>query len=100
MDKKNCWEYKGCGREPGGAKVADLGVCIAATETTVDGLHDGKNAGRVCWAVAGTLCGGKLQGSHAEKLHNCLACEFYMVVSSEEGEKFLTLEEILVKLYE
>ena len=31
--KKNCWEYKKCGREVGGAKVKDLGVCPAATNS-------------------------------------------------------------------
>ena len=31
MSLINCWEVKKCGREPGGAKVAELGVCPAST---------------------------------------------------------------------
>ncbi|MGO8782449.1 MAG: hypothetical protein ACLPRH_12610 [Syntrophobacteraceae bacterium] len=27
--------------------------------------------------MAGTLCGGKVQGSFAMKLANCMKCEFY-----------------------
>jgi len=27
--KLNCWEFKKCGRQPGGPKVAELGVCPA-----------------------------------------------------------------------
>lgn len=65
--KKNCWEVKNCGREVNGAKSIDLGVCIAVTESRLNGVHDGQNAGRSCWVVAGTLCGGKPQGTFAQK---------------------------------
>ncbi len=27
---KNCWDFKSCGREQGGTKAAELGVCPAA----------------------------------------------------------------------
>ena len=85
MPKQNCWEFKECGREPGGAKVGELGVCRAATETQVDGLNGGKNAGRVCWAVTGTLCEGKVQGSFARKISSCKLCDFYRLVHMEEA---------------
>jgi methyl-accepting chemotaxis protein len=62
----NCWQVKKCGREAGGAKAKELGVCPAYPN---DGHH--------CAEVAGTLCGGKVQGSFAQKLTNCLKCEFY-----------------------
>lgn len=62
----NCWEYKKCGRERGGSKAAELGVCPAYP-----------NGGRECAKVAGTLCGGKVQGSFATKLGSCMQCEFY-----------------------
>ena len=44
MAKLNCWEFKKCGREAGGSKVGELGLCPAATTRAVDGVHDGKNA--------------------------------------------------------
>ncbi len=81
----NCWDYKKCGREPGGAKVAELGVCPAAVDQTTDGLNGGKNGGRICWAVTGTFCDGKVQGAFAEKEITCLNCEFFKVVKDEEG---------------
>ncbi|GBD98556.1 hypothetical protein BMS3Abin07_00576 [bacterium BMS3Abin07] len=57
--KRNCWEFKGCGREPGGKNAEGLGVCPAATYERLDGIHRGKNGGRVCWIIAGTMCGGR-----------------------------------------
>jgi hypothetical protein len=82
--KMNCWEFKKCGRQPGGTKVHDLGVCPAAIADHFNGAHEGKNAGRACWAVAGSLCGGKIQGSYAQKLNNCWRCEFMNLVKKEE----------------
>jgi hypothetical protein len=89
MAKLNCWEIKQCGREPGGLKAAELGVCPAATEDRATGFNCGNYAGRVCWAIAGTLCGGKVQGTFALKIGNCLECEVYKRVELEEGVNFI-----------
>ncbi len=98
MSAMNCWEYKKCGREPGGEKAEELGVCLAATDTRLDGLHGGENAGRVCWALTGTLCGGEVQGSYAIKEENCLQCDFYKDVRKEEGKGFAGVLTIFKKL--
>lgn len=98
MNKPNCWEFKNCGRQPGGHRVAQLGLCPAATEARVTGLHDGVNGGRVCWAITGTLCGGQVQGTFAMKLVNCMDCDFYMQVSKEEGSRYQKASEILARL--
>jgi hypothetical protein len=82
--KKNCWEVTNCGRQQGGPKSAELGVCRVSVDPELSGAHDGKNAGRACWVVAGSLCGGKVQGTYAEKLHNCWKCEFMNIVKREE----------------
>ncbi len=83
--KANCWEHKKCGREKGGKNTAGLGVCPASTDTSQNGKNNGKNAGRYCWQVAGTLCGGTVQGSFAAKQHNCAKCDFFILVKQEEG---------------
>lgn len=93
----NCWEFKKCGRQPGGAKVADLGVCPAATHTEANGLNGGRNAGRICWALTGTLCGGAVQGTFAQKLANCMECEFYRQVHAEEGNQTKSLNALQAK---
>ena len=86
MKKKlNCWEFKKCGREPGGANAQKYGVCAASTETSANNLNGGKNGGRACWAVAGTACGGTIQGTFALKLGKCLRCDFYRLIVQEEG---------------
>ncbi len=83
--KQNCWEFKKCGREENGEKVHDMGVCPAAADTGCDGLNEGENGGRICWAIAGTFCGGAVQGSFAEKQLSCMTCDFFKRVEEEEG---------------
>jgi len=99
MTKMNCWEFKKCGREPGGAKSTELGVCPAATEIKVANVNGGKNGGRCCWVIAGTLCGGKVQGSFALKYSNCVMCEFYKKVGVEEGDNMVKTKDILDKMF-
>jgi len=82
--KVNCWEHKKCGRQPGGHKVQELGVCPVTVTQDLRGAHGGQSAGRACWAVAGSLCGGKIQGSYAQKLNNCWRCDFMTLVKKEE----------------
>jgi len=84
--KLNCWEHKKCGRQPGGHKVQELGVCPAATNSELNGTHGGTNAGRACWVVVGSLCGGKIQGTYAKKLLNCWRCDFMNSVKREEDQ--------------
>jgi hypothetical protein len=83
-ERINCWEFKRCGREPGGSNVQDLGVCPAATAGKMDGLHGGTNGGRACWFVVGTFCNGEIQGTYAKKYKSCIDCDFYRKVKEEE----------------
>jgi methyl-accepting chemotaxis protein len=53
----NCWDYMKCAREE---------TCPAYP-----------NFGRACFAVTGTLCKGKEQGSYALKISRCRSCGFY-----------------------
>ncbi|UCG79458.1 MAG: hypothetical protein JSV21_03135 [Nitrospirota bacterium] len=96
--KLNCWEFKKCGRQPQGEHVHDLGICPAAVEERLDGEHDGVNAGRACWVVAGTFCGGKKQGTFAEKYKSCEQCDFYGAVHDEEFPKFRLITTLTAKL--
>jgi len=95
MKSDNCWEYKKCGREPEGSKSGELGVCPATTEEKADRINQGTNGGRACWAIAGTLCKGVVQGTYALKMLNCLQCDFYSKVLAEERWGFKNGEEIL-----
>lgn len=82
--KQNCWDFKQCGRTPGGPKESELGVCPVASYAVLNGVHEGKNAGRACWVVAGSLCGGKVQGNEAQKRNACWECDFLKHVRKEE----------------
>jgi eukaryotic-like serine/threonine-protein kinase len=92
--KINCWEFKKCNRQPGGSNVEDFGVCPAAVDSSFNGINNGKNAGRICWAVAGTCCEGKVQGTFAEKRRSCVTCDFYQHVQKQE-ETSITNQKLL-----
>ncbi len=89
--KVNCWEYKKCGRQPGGRKAAKDGVCPAAVQNALNTFNNGINAGRSCWLVAGTFCDHKIMGTFAEKIGTCKNCDFYKKVQEEE-HSFDTVE--------
>jgi hypothetical protein len=76
-----------CGRESGGLNARDQGICPAYTERKLHGVHGGSNGGRACWVIAGTYCGGKVQGTFAEKAKSCLVCDFYQLVRREARDE-------------
>ena len=74
----NCWEFTKCGREKGGKNVDEYGICPAYPD---HGTH--------CARVAGTFCGGQVQGTFAHKLKNCIQCDFYKCDSYDKDYKGL-----------
>ncbi len=95
MEKLNCWEFKKCCYETGGAKVKEVGVCPAASEKRLHGQNSGKYAGRACWVIGGTLCEGKVQGNFATKMSRCIKCSFFNLVVHEEGEKLVKVIDLV-----
>lgn len=87
--KKNCWEFKECGRGPQGYRTGKQGVCPAATQKKLNGVHDGINGGRSCWMVPGTACEETLQGKTDEVFTTCTDCDFYQLVKKEEQPSFV-----------
>ena len=83
-----------CGRELGGSKSAELGICSASVESSSDGINGGENGGRACWALSGTLCEGEAQGTFAIKLGNCKKCDFYKLVQKEQDNGFQDVRKI------
>ncbi len=86
--KINCWEDRQCGRGPDGPLVARLGPCLAAVDTTCNGINGGRNGGRLCWAVAGEACCDAATGLPSETGKPCSACRFFRRVKYEEGIHF------------
>lgn len=99
MEKQNCWEFMKCGRESGGAKAEEFGVCPAAVEIQADGINGGKNGGRACWAIAGSFAGSTSPCPFVTQDRDCLDCAFYKQVVLEEGNDFVTGTEILIRLH-
>ncbi len=95
MKKLNCWEIKKCGREPFGDNIGELVICPAASEPSCDGMNNGKNGGRICWAVAGTFNGSKAQGEFVLNQPSCMNCEVFKQVKAEEGSSFSLMKKIL-----
>jgi methyl-accepting chemotaxis protein len=73
--KQKCWEFMKCGREQGGAKIAEFGVCPACPDHGED-----------CAMVEGTFCGGRVQGDFASKVAFCAQCDYF---KSEHHERNL-----------
>jgi len=90
--KINCWEFVGCGRELGGESASESRVCKASIDTSAEGFNNGKNGGRICWAISGTFCRDRIQGRFAKKLLSCRSCGFFCRVREEEGIKFSLLK--------
>ncbi len=65
-----CWEYMKCGRDKDATTK-----CPAYP-----------NFGRICWAVAGTFCEGKIQGTFAQKYADCRKCNFYQLAKKLREE--------------
>lgn len=75
METQNCWEYMQCSRRD---------VCPAFPQY-----------GRACFAVTGTWCQSKLQGSYEEKIEQCRqSCDWYkslMGNESHDSEVYVSL---------
>ncbi len=89
MGPLNCWEYTGCGLEPDGLKSERYGICPAASDKSYSGINSGRNAGRFCWTIFGTMCRYRQQGDYAQKRTECMDCDFYHMVIAEEGTRNL-----------
>lgn len=63
-----CWEFMHCGIEQDTSRR-----CPAYPYF-----------GRICWAIAGTYCAGKVAGIFAEKIDSCQACPYYLSVQEEK----------------
>jgi len=84
----NCWEFMKCGKEPREGRVGGNGGCPITGNRELWGRNRGLYAGRSCWKVLGTLCGGTVQTSYAEKMRDCAHCNFFRQVKCEEASRF------------
>jgi two-component system, NtrC family, sensor kinase len=66
LQYKPCWEYMGCKQDSNREEN-----CPAYP-----------HFGRICWAVAGTHCSGKIHGTYAQKIDNCFNCGYYRMVQT------------------
>jgi hypothetical protein len=90
----NCWEFMGCGLHVNGDFIGpgEVALCPACSDKKRKGLHGGKNAGRACWLVSGTLCSGTRQETAKQKHAMCIPCDFYaLVIDEEDGNKITPL---------
>lgn len=73
-----CWEVKECGE----------------TECPAFGVENER-----CWQIAGTHCGGEVQGKFAKKFEDCRECEIYQEATKDQilelSESFNNMMHIL-----
>lgn len=82
--KLNCWEFKNCGREPGGLLADSHGVCPVALALRYDGLNEGKGAGRACWLAQAEQAKSRLDDFRPVSCDRCADCDFHLRVLFEE----------------
>jgi hypothetical protein len=78
VENLNCWEYQKCGQEKLGEN--DKNKCPVVKLADLD-------AGKVCWIIHATLCGGKLQGGAFSKFKSCRECGFYKLRNKNKEKK-------------
>ena len=80
MFKPQCWEVMKCNNQTN---------CVVAINVKYHNLHDGKNAGRACWLVAGTFSKDKSnKNSCINKVSTCMNCNFFAMVQEQEQLSF------------
>lgn len=87
-----------CGRGPEESRVKNVEPCPVIKEKRLDLVHGGIRSGRACWVVAGTYCGGNIQGSFAQKNIACKRCDFFKKVCAQEGENLESNQSLLNRL--
>ncbi len=75
-----------CGRGIGGENSVKLGECSAAMDSVSNGINDGKNGGRICWAIAGTFNAEAKERDCMAKHLTCMNCDFFNLVKSEQPD--------------
>jgi len=86
---QNCWDFMKCGFGPNGSKIKTKGVCPAARQNRLDGVHGGRHGGRACWFINNTCeCGNGAHGDFQTKYPVCMNCKFYWKVREEENVNF------------
>ena len=84
-----------CGRNHGEGSDARKLACPTFSEERLNGIHGGRNAGRACWVVSGTICAGEIQGLFVSKLGICVMCYFYKMVRLEKKENFRSPSQLI-----
>jgi hypothetical protein len=97
--KMNCWEYMASGRHWDGNGKEGCSQCPVPQMTNYDGINGGRNGGRACWIITGTLCDRDVQLTFAHKLATCLRCDFYLWVKEEEGNNLCLPIDIIEHIF-
>ncbi|MBF0614956.1 MAG: hypothetical protein G8237_01300 [Magnetococcales bacterium] len=89
---KNCWEKNQCGREPGGVKESKLGTCPVATFELADGFLGGRNGGRACIFIVGTMAPEErlntCEALATRKKRDCMQCDFFRAMKKKYKKSF------------
>jgi hypothetical protein len=56
--------------------------------TTSNGINGGKNAGRICWLIAHTMCEGETETTFEEMIKICSECDFMSLLSKKRGKNW------------
>ena len=83
-NRMNCWEFKQCGREPGGRNVEKYGRCSVPVSVEHNGMNNGKNGGRSCWILREAACEKIMRACRVDEIKECRQCRFHIHVKKSE----------------
>ncbi|XCN75156.1 MAG: two-CW domain-containing protein [Candidatus Electrothrix aestuarii] len=83
-NRMNCWEFKQCGREPGGSNIEKYGSCSVPVSVEHNGINNGKNGGRSCWILREAACEKIMRACRVDEIKECRQCRFHIHVKKSE----------------
>jgi hypothetical protein len=77
-----------CGREAGGRKAGELGICPVSLRSQPEGVSRAAGRGQPCWAFPGNACDHRSDGQPGQDSLACRQCERMQQVCDREGRYF------------
>ncbi|MCI5209658.1 MAG: hypothetical protein D3910_12890 [Candidatus Electrothrix sp. ATG2] len=84
----NCWEFKECGREPGGKNISVFGVCPVSVSFGFDSVNNGKNGGRACWIIRESACEQIMRKCCVQEMRECRECDFFVSLKKSRVKRY------------
>ncbi|MCI5148900.1 MAG: hypothetical protein D3916_05850 [Candidatus Electrothrix sp. MAN1_4] len=84
--KIDCWEFKKCGREPGGKNIEKYGLCSLVVSLEDNKINNKRNGERLCWSLRESACEGIMRECCVNEIKECRQCTFYIFLQESYNQ--------------